>query len=70
MSLERERKKMYRALRRRSGMDPAKSEELMRQVGGMDDWRVHCIECGVTIVGTPDLIEAHAEEHRRGKDAG
>lgn len=64
MSLERRRKAVQVALKRRHGMTPDKAEELTEQIASMDDWRVHCLNCDATIVGTPRMIQQHAEECR------
>jgi hypothetical protein len=64
MSYERRRKAAERALSRRHGMTPDQAEELERQVGGRDDWRVHCHGCDTKIVGSQELIRVHAEECR------
>ena len=64
MSYERRRKAAERALSRRHGMTPDKAEELNRQIGGLDDWRVRCVQCDTLIVGTPTQIQGHAEECR------
>jgi hypothetical protein len=64
MSIERRRKAAQTALKRRMGMLPDQAEELNRQIAGLDDWRVHCLSCDTTIVGTPTMIEKHAEECR------
>jgi hypothetical protein len=45
-------------------MSPGESDTLNRHLAGMDDWRVRCPNCDTTIVGTVELIQAHAEACR------